>query len=174
MEFSYDDLQWFEEDHTRRELIEGELYVDGEPADREQRTVAYLVRVFGAHAQATSGRLLTHPLHLDLDRAGLAAPHVLLIRDGAAFDQAYPDVHPDLAVEVVTHASRDPAEKLAAYARRAVPEYWIVDLDHDLIEAYVLDGGTYAAPVVFRRGDTVTATAVPGFSAAFDRLVPPA
>lgn len=174
MRFSYDDLQWFEEDHLRRELIDGELYVDGEPADREQQTVACLVCVLGPHAEATGGRLLTHPLELALDPGGLAAPQALFVRDAAAFDQAYQDVHPDLAAEVLTEAGPDLVAKLATYARRRVPEVWLVALGEHRIEAYVLRDGRYGDPVVFRSGDTVTATAVPGFSAPFDRLVPPA
>ena len=174
VKFSYDDLQWFEEDHTRRELIDGELYVDGEPADWEQRTVACLVRVLGPHAQATGGKLFTHPLEIALDEERVAVPQVLFVRDAAVIDEVYPDVHPDLAAEVLTEAGPDFVAKLAAYERRGVPEVWLVTSSEQRIEAYVLRDARYGDPVVFRSGDTVTATAVPGFSAPFDRLVPPA
>lgn len=170
MRFTYDDLQWFQEDHTRRELLDGELHVDGLPANRAQQTVACLVRAFGPHVVESAGMLITHPLDRALGKSG---PDFLVLTDAAAYEQTYPDFTPDLAVEVLQTA--DPrTETLDSYRQRHVTELWFVDLDRDVIEAYVLDGGTYGDPVVFRRGDTVTATAVPGFSAAFDRLVPPA
>jgi hypothetical protein len=48
-----------------------------------------------------------------------------------------------------------------------------VDLDNDVIEAYRLVDGVYAAPVRFERGATVSTPLLPGWKAEFDQLVPP-
>jgi Uma2 family endonuclease len=82
---------------------------------------------------------------------------------------------PDLAVEVSSPSTRgvDRLKKRALYERFGVPEYWIVDLDADVIEAYVLADGRYGEPPRrFSSGDVVTSAVIDGFSRPFDELVP--
>lgn len=173
---TYDDLQQFPDDGLRRELIDGVLYVTASPVTRHQRTVVRMIRMLDEHADVHGGEVLTAPFDLVFTKHNVVEPDVLFLRDPSRLGEKFLDVAPDLLVEVSSPSTkgRDRLKKRALYERFGVPEYWIVDLDHDVIEAYLLHQGRYGDPVVFRRGDTVTATAVPGFSAAFDRLVPPA
>lgn len=173
---TYDDLQQFPDDGLRRELIDGVLYVTPSPVTRHQLTVGNLVGLLYAHAQAHGGVVLPAPYDVMFSVHDVVEPDVLFVIDPARLGDKNLKSAPDLAVEVSSPSTkgRDRIKKRALYERFGVAEYWIVDLDHDVVEAYVLRDGSYGDPVRFGSGDTVTAVAVPGFSAAFDRLVPPA
>lgn len=173
---TYDDLQQFPDDGLRRELIDGVLYVSPSPVTRHQLTVVELIVALHAFSASAGGQVLTAPFDVKFSDHDVTEPDVLFVTDPSRLGEKFLDVAPDLLIEVSSPSTkgRDRIRKRALYERFGVPEYWIVDLDHDVIEAYVLDGGRYGDPVLFRRGDAVTATAVTGFSAAFDRLVPPA
>lgn len=173
---TYDDLQQFPDDHIRRELLDGELYVSPGPNTRHQVVVVEILTALYAYGEAHGGQVLTARYDVKLDDYNVLEPDVLFVRDPARFKERYLDTPPDLAVEVSSPSTKrvDRIRKRGIYERFGTPEYWIVDLDHDVIEAYVLSGAGYGDPIVFRPGDTVTSAAVPGFSAPFDRLVPPA
>jgi Uma2 family endonuclease len=173
---TWSDLQRMPEDGKRREIIDGVLYMTPSPTTRHQLTVLKIGHALHDHAEATGGLALVAPLDVVLDARNVVEPDVLYfnpehldrIQDG------YPRAAPDLAVEVSSPRTKgmDRIRKRALYERFGVAEYWIVDLDHDVIEAYVLRDGVYAAPAQFERGDVVHATAVPSFAAPFERLVP--
>lgn len=172
------DLQHFpENDGLRRELIDGELLVSPSPVVRHQRVVLHIGSELLQFLRPRGGEAFVAPLDvvfddsnvLEPDVLGFLAEHLDRIRDG------YPRAAPDLAVEVTSPSTKgiDRLRKRAVYERFGVPEYWIVDLDDDVIEAYLLDAeGRYGAPHRYGPGDTVTATAVPGFAAAYETLVP--
>lgn len=173
---TYDDLQQFPDDGLRRELIDGVLYVTPSPVTRHQLTVMRLVGLLFQYSEVHGGVPLPAPYDVIFSVHDVVEPDVLFVVDPARLGEKNLQTAPDLAVEVSSPSTkgRDRIKKRAQYERFGVPEYWIIDLDHDLIEAYVLRDGRYGDPVVFRRGDTVTSAALPGFSAPFDRLVPPA
>ena len=56
---------------------------------------------------------------------------------------------PTLVIEILspTTAATDRSRKRALYARYGVPNFWLVDPDVRVIEAYVLRGGEYALAV---------------------------
>lgn len=175
---TWSDLQRMPEDGKRREIIDGVLYMTPSPTTRHQLTVVKIARHLDEHAEAVGGLALVAPLDVVLDHRNVVEPDVLFfnpehldrIQDG------YPRAAPDLAVEVSSPSTKgiDRIRKRALYERFGVAEYWIVDLDHDLIEAHVLRDGLFAEPVRFGPGDLVRSEAVPGFAAPFERLVPPA
>ncbi len=64
---------------------------------------------------------------------------------------------PDLVVEVLSpfSAKRDRRQKLYAYAKYLIPEYWIVDINNELLEQYVLDNRRYELLEVYRENEPV-------------------
>lgn len=173
---TYDDLQRFPDDGLRRELIDGVLYVSPSPNTRHQRTVVELITALYDHAKHAGGQVLTAPFDVKFSEHDVTEPDVLFVADPRRLGEKFLDVAPDLLVEVSSPSTRryDRIRKRGLYERFGVPESWIVDLDENVIEAYVLADGHYGDPVVFRPGETVSSAALPGFSAPFDRLVAPA
>lgn len=77
---------------------------------------------------------------------------------------------PDLLVEVLSEdRDRDMIRKKDRYAAARVPEYWIVDLDNEVILVLELADGQYAERA-FGSGDTLITSTIPGFELPLERL----
>lgn len=172
------DLQQFPEDGKRREIIDGVLHVTPSPFMRHQRVVGRIFVELDAVLRPSGGEAFVSPLDVIFDQFNVVEPDVLAIapeRPPLPGDQ-HVYVVPDLAVEVSSRSTKgvDRIKKRALYERFGVREYWIVDLDHDVIEAYALGEGGYGPPARFTTGDVVTSSVAPSLAAPFERLVPPA
>jgi Uma2 family endonuclease len=105
-------------------------------------------------------------------------PDVVILRerpDGYAHAPAEPrDVL--LLVEVADTSYRnDRRVKLPLYARSGVPEFWIVDLTHDVVETYRdRRAEDYATTLQVGRGSALTPAAFPDIVIAVDAILPPA
>ena len=64
---------------------------------------------------------------------------------------------PDLIVEVLSpfSAKRDRQQKLLAYAKYQIPEYWIVDINNELLEQYLLTDQQYQLFEVYQENQPV-------------------
>jgi Uma2 family endonuclease len=64
---------------------------------------------------------------------------------------------PDLVVEVLSpfSAKRDRQQKLLAYAKYRIPEYWIVDINNELLEQYLLTDQQYKLFEVYTENEPV-------------------
>jgi Uma2 family endonuclease len=81
---------------------------------------------------------------------------------------------PDLVVEILScfqpaHTERDQSVKRELYARHNVTEYWILEPDNATVLALskpVVCGGAgkYTSERVYRIGDILTTTAIPGLA----------
>lgn len=68
----------------------------------------------------------------------------------------------------------DREEKLQAYARAGVPEYWIVDLVHERLLAYAQpERNGYASQRIAGRGERVAPSAFPDASIAVSDILQP-
>lgn len=83
------------------------------------------------------------------------------------------EASPDLVVEISSPSTRrhDLIRKRAVYEREGVPEYWFVDLEHDLVQAYRLDGGRFGEPVVAGRGQRLASPLLPGLEIDVDEVL---
>lgn len=103
-------------------------------------------------------------------------PDIVLLRprpDDYAHAPAQPaDVL--LLVEVADSSYRyDRRVKLPLYARSGVPEVWIVDLTHDVVEVYRdRTADTYASMTSVGRGGTVTPAAFPDVVLPVNDILP--
>jgi Uma2 family endonuclease len=83
--------------------------------------------------------------------------------------------HPDtllLVIEVSDSSLRkDRGIKQAIYAAAGVPEYWIFDVQHDVVEVYTRPRGeTYEQLQTLRAGDILRPTQIPGLAITLDEL----
>ena len=61
--------------------------------------------------------------------------------------------------------------KLTLYARAGIPEVWIIDLEHRVLEVYVQPGPNgYAATRTHQPGDTVALALAPEIAVALRRV----
>ena len=168
---TYDDLADLpQDDHLRRELIDGERYESPAPIVRHQRVVARIAATLLAHADQHGGLVLPAPIDVVFAEDTAVQPDVVYLsadRAEASTADRVIDVVPDLLVEVSSPDTRrlDLIKKRNLYEREDVPEYWFVDLEADQIDVHRLDGsGWYGQPQSLGEGDTLTCVAAPGFA----------
>jgi Uma2 family endonuclease len=123
----------------RYELIDGELLVTPAPRPRHQLAAAWLYdRVSPYVNEQRLGRALWSPSDLELAPEEITQPDVFvipLLRGPRAWAEVQRLV---LAVEVLSPstARNDRTVKRRFYQRAGVPEYWVVDLDAQLVERW--------------------------------------
>lgn len=175
------------EDHVRRELIDGWLYVDGQPVDdpmaevaaesatpRHQQVVVELVLALGTFRAHHAGQLFVAPMDCLLDGQVLQ-PDVFWL------DTEEPVGHPielvpALVIEVSSPSTRrhDLVRKRRVYERAGVAEYWFVDLDALRIEQYVLTSEeVYDGPIIVDDG-RLDSRALPGLQVDLESVLAPA
>jgi len=89
----------------------------------------------------------------------------------------YTDHHPSTAVLLVevtdTTLAYDRLDKAAAYARNAIPEYWILNLRDRCLEVYHRPGrGAYAERTRLTVGETISPLAAPDLRIEIAALLP--
>jgi Uma2 family endonuclease len=165
---TYEDLREFADDNLRREIIGGELFVTPSPTRRHQLVVGELFAALFAHAKQRGGEAYPAPIDVFLSDRNVVEPDLLFVRPEHVdtTDPAKIVSVPDLVVEVSSPNTRrtDLTVKRGLYERFGVPEYWFVDLDAERVEAYRLREGRYGLPEIVEAGDTLTSSALQGFT----------
>ena len=142
---TWDDLVALPED-DRRELIDGWLVEVEVPTEAHEYVVATLIGLLWAWTRAHGGRVLGSGYKVRVTPKRGVMPDLQLYRAGN--DSAVAQQNglaegspPDLVVEVVSRrrARFDRVTKLAYYAQRGIPEYWIVSPEDRTLERLVLD-----------------------------------
>jgi Uma2 family endonuclease len=137
-----DELLALPDDGLRHELLDGEHVVTPSPSYLHQ----HVLGILWAHLRAAIGdredvEALSSPADIHLGPRTLVQPDVFVVQiDPARRRQiAWRDVPtPLLAVEILspTTAARDRGQKRRLYLEAGIEEYWIVDIDAQLIERW--------------------------------------
>ena len=125
---------------SRYEVVDGELLVSPAPRRSHQRAVARLLRLLSDFVEPTGlGEVLVSPADIYVDGRTSVQPDlfVLPLVNGRLASDAEA-VDPMLVVEVLSPATarHDRLVKRVLYQRHMV-EYWIVDLDAQLLECWL-------------------------------------
>ena len=174
-EYTYADLAGFPDDHLRREIIDGGLFVTPSPIPRHQDAVMVLSGELYRYAKAHGAKVYPAPLDVFFSDRNVVEPDVLFIaaehRD--RIGQKYVKDAPDIVVEVSSPSTRrlELVRKRELYERFGVPEYWYVDLDADRIEIYRLVDGRHDLPALLGRTDVVESPLLPGWSLPVDEVL---
>lgn len=173
--YTYADLQCFPDDNLRREIIDGELFVNPSPIVRHQRVAGNLYDLLKAYAKATGGEVYFAPLDVFFSDQNVVEPDLLFIRADHLdrIGEKRMDGPPDLVVEISSPSTRrlDQVRKRDLYERFGVVEYWFVDLDADRMEVYILENGRYAAPLIMLPGDVVVPAGLPGLTVSVTEVL---
>lgn len=130
-------------DDDRRELSKGWLLEPEVPTYIHERIVFVLAACLHIWSRTHGGSGAASGYKVKIDKQRGFFPDVQFYRAGRvpAMQSAGSETPPDLAVEVISPggAGRDRVMKLQAYARRGIPEYWIIDPEHQQLERLVLN-----------------------------------
>jgi Uma2 family endonuclease len=149
---TYRDYAALPDDGKRYEVHDGELSVMTAPTSDHQIVSARLFTTLHRHVEARRlGLVLYAPLDVILSDTTIVQPDIVYLdRERLpALERRGVEGPPTLVIEILspTTAATDRSRKRALYTRYGVPNFWLVDPDVRVIEAYVLRGGEYALAV---------------------------
>jgi Uma2 family endonuclease len=146
LKLTYEDLAAVpEDDPYRHEILDGMHVATPSPVYRHQ-TISRRIQ-FQLYQQIElvgKGDVVYAPADVELGTYDVVEPDVFVIlaehRD--VIQRTHVRGVPDLVIEILSPstAGRDRGIKRERYELAAVPEYWIVDPDAELVEVYRLEG----------------------------------
>lgn len=156
-------------DHSRRllEFEDGTIEVLPMPTDKHQAISQFIFLALLAFVQRIGGKVQYAPLRLQIRPGKHREPDILLVRDADdARRQNQFWLGADLVVEIVSpdDPERDTKVKRADYAEAGIPEYWIVNPEHESITVLQLENDAYTEHGLFHRSETATSVLLPGFA----------
>jgi Uma2 family endonuclease len=148
------------------------------PSTRHQTTVGNLSFLLRSYLQDHPvGRLYFAPTDVLLpgDLATPVQPDLLLLKNEnlERVKEAYIDGAPDWIAEVLSPSNwlDDRREKYRLYAAAGVTEYWIVDLQQEIIEVFHLRDGGYELVGRFGEGEIVRSVVFPEFEPEVEEIL---
>lgn len=152
---TYSDYVQIPEDGQRHEIIEGQHYVTPSPITRHQRISRHThFQLYEQIELAGHGEVFDAPTDVLLSDIDIVVPDIFVILAGNASIIGEKNIQgaPDLVVEITSPStkSRDLKLKRLLYEKRGVPEYWVILVDEDAVEKFVLERGAYVSRGKFR------------------------
>jgi Uma2 family endonuclease len=162
-------LELTDQTNRRIEFSDGRLEFLPMPTEVHEALVLFLL--FALHQfveERKIGKVYSNGIRLRIRPRKVRLPDIIFLhrdhfhaRHNRVWDGA------DLVMEVVSDdpkdRQRDYEQKLVDYAEAKVSEYWIVDLERQVVIAHRLDGDRYAVYGEFSRGERATSVLLEGF-----------
>lgn len=176
---TYADYLQFPPDNLRHEVIGGEHFVTPSPVTRHQRISRDLLFLLLQHLKEHPlGEVFVAPFDVLLSDSDIVVPDLLYVSHERARLVTSKNLQgpPDLVVEILSPGTRnrDLHLKRDLYERVGVTEYWLVDLDRDVVMVLRRRGeGRFDSPDERSRAshDVLDTPLLPGLAIAVDRLL---
>ncbi|MEH2458331.1 Uma2 family endonuclease [Nostoc sp.] len=169
-----------ENEWTRYEIINGELFVTRTPHLRHQQVCGKIFRQLDVWSDSSSlGETIVAP-GVIFSQANSVIPDVVWVsreRLAQIEDEAgHLTGAPDLVVEVLSPGKqnefRDKEAKLKLYSVQGVREYWIVDRFTQKVEVYRREKAQLVLVATLLGDDEITSPLLPGFSCSIRLFFP--
>jgi len=162
-EYTYEDLLQLD-NSERYELIDGALYMRGEPSNRHQEVLRELSVELGLFLRGKKCALYSHPFLVRLSKKTSFHPDLVVICDKNKLNDQHGGCNgaPDLVIEILSpsNAGRDLFAKYNHYLMAGVKEYWIVNPINNTVTVHTIDNG-YNEPKFYTRLDIIPVTVLP-------------
>ena len=160
---------------ARYELIDGVLIMVASPNRGHQRSSIVLgSRMLTFADERDLGWVFGAPFDVLFSDTDVVQPDLLFVSKEREeiITPANVQGAPDLVVEIISPSSsrRDWRDKRELYARHGVKEYWIIDPINRVIWLMLLRRGVLEIVGTYGEGDTVSSTALAGFSVKVDDI----
>lgn len=165
-DWTYEIYSALPEDGQRYEVIQGVLMMSPAPEMPHQGLVGMIYRYLSDHIFLTDrGLVFTGPADVVLAPKKVVQPDILVLLE-EHLDRLQEKCivgPPDLVVEVISPSSisYDRLVKHNLYEQAGVPEYWLVNLQEQTIEVFVLETGKYRSLGEFHGRQAVQSRLVP-------------
>ena len=168
-QWTYADYAAIPDDGKRYEVVKGVLYMSPAPTPGHQSVSVEIVAYLRQFIQmAGLGRVFSAPTDVELSPGDVVQPDVfVLLNEGPGqIGRTRITGAPDLAVEILSPGTmrHDLHEKLDAYERARVPEYWIVNPGECTVEVLALENNSFRSLGVFQGEAVLASRIVPDWS----------
>lgn len=169
-DWTYDMYAALPEDGRRYEVIQGVLMMSPAPEMAHQGVIQRISRYLDEQIFSTNrGLVFPGPTDVVISPQKVVQPDVLILL-ADHLDQLQEKRilgAPDLVVEVISPSSitYDRTVKYNLYEQASVPEYWLVNMEAQSIEVFVLEAGRYRSLGIFCDKQTVQSRLIPHASA---------
>jgi Uma2 family endonuclease len=163
-------MEFPENDYYIYELINGIIMKKAAPKPIHQFVVRRLSKAFENYLdQNPIGEFLTSPIDVFFDDNSQTQPDLLFIKKERDFivdlDEGIMGA-PDLIVEILSPGSykADKIDKKNLYERFGVKEYWIIDPNNKVVEAFVMNDNAYVMQYILENDGQLASTVLTGFT----------
>jgi len=168
-QWTYADYAAIPDDGQIYEVVNGVLYMAPAPSMGHQGISLEISAYLRQFVQMVGlGRVFASPTDVELSVGNVVQPDVFVVLNEHLDRMTYSRLigAPDLVVEILSPGTmrHDLHEKLDAYARTQVPEYWIVIPGERVVELLVLENEVYRSPGVFQGEAILPSRIVPDWS----------
>ena len=145
----------------RVELIKGKILEMSAPSPIHQEISGNLQGALFVFLKNSRCKLYTAPFDVRFPQKGesqvytVVQPDLCVVCDFEKIDSKGCVGAPDLVVEILSsgNSKKEMKYKYALYEEAQVPEYWIIDPDHQNVLAYILKDGKYLNPINIVEGN---------------------
>lgn len=157
---------------TRYEIIDGELFMTRAPHWRHQRTCGRIFRKLDAwsessnlgEASITAGILFTESDNVIPDVVWASHERLAVLLNEAGHLTGAPELVVEVLSPGAENERRDREAKLKLYSSRGVQEYWIADWRLQQIEVYRRENTKLVLKATLLSNDELTSPLLPGFT----------
>lgn len=156
--YTYEDLLKFDDD-KRYELIDGKLYLMGASRTSHQLILGELYEQFKIYLKGKKCRTILSPIDVRLDAPQkgnkakyVVEPDLVVVCNKEKIDERGIVGVPDLVVEILSPSTKqhDKLIKFNLYQHYKIREYWIIDIEEQIICPYILNNeGIYTLPKMY-------------------------
>ncbi|MBX9257182.1 Uma2 family endonuclease [Desmonostoc muscorum CCALA 125] len=169
-----------ENEGTRYEIVDGELFMTRAPHFKHQQTCGIIFQQLNIWSESTGlGEAVINPGVLFSESDNVIPDVVWVTKETLALtlDEAgHLTGAPDLVVEVLSSSNedlrRDKEAKLKLYSTRGVKEYWIADWRSRKLEVYRREDNQLKLVATLFSNDNIISPLLPGFSCTVNQFFP--
>ncbi len=167
-----------ENEGTRYEIIDGELFMTRAPHWKHQRTCGRIFRELDSwsessglgQASVTPGVLFSETDNVIPDVVWASNERLAVLLDEAGHLTGAPELVVEVLSPGVENERRDREAKLKLYASRGVKEYWIADWRLQQVEVYRRENAILKLMATLLDNDELSSPLLPGFSCGVSRF----
>ena len=173
---TYDDYVRFTPSESGNyELHDGQIIYTPSPKPKHQKLSMRLSSQLFSHVDRHQlGEILTAPMDVVFNPNDTFQPDILFLSNDRLplIGNAKIEGAPDLVVEILS-ASNTPKEmgyKKVIYELSGVKEYWVINLEKEILTQYENVEGEFVSRRVFQKTDTLTSLIINGFETPMAEL----